>query len=136
MCETGSSIPQVFRKDIHTHPLTDTPTPAVTSATAIPVEVASTVAPVKAVQPGTCKSAKEVADPAYKDPSVCVNDRVEDLLARMTPVEKIGQMTQVENYSLTPEDVTTYFIGSVLSGGGGSRLRYADVQRWPGHTGG
>ena len=101
-------------------PLTDTPTPAVTSATAIPVEVVSTVAPVKAVQPGTCKSAKEVADPAYKDPSVCVNDRVEDLLARMTPVEKIGQMTQVENYSLTPEDVTTYFIGSVLSGGGGA----------------
>jgi beta-glucosidase len=42
-----------------------------------------------------------------------------DLLARMTLAEKIGQMTQVEKNSLTPEVVTQYFIGSVLSGGGG-----------------
>jgi len=38
----------------------------------------------------------------------------------MTLAEKIGQMTQVEKNSLQPEDVSAYFIGSVLSGGGGT----------------
>lgn len=37
----------------------------------------------------------------------------------MTLAEKIGQMTQVEKNSITPEEVGAYFIGSVLSGGGG-----------------
>jgi beta-glucosidase-like glycosyl hydrolase len=36
----------------------------------------------------------------------------------MTLEEKIGQMTQVDRNVLTPQDVTAYFIGSVLSGGG------------------
>ena len=43
-----------------------------------------------------------------------------DLLKRMTLAEKIGQMTQVENLSITPEQVTTCLVGSVLSGGGGN----------------
>ena len=46
--------------------------------------------------------------------------RVEDLLARMTLDEKIGQMTQVEKNSIKPGDITKYYIGSILSGGGGS----------------
>lgn len=45
---------------------------------------------------------------------------VEALLAEMTLAEKIGQMTQVEKNSLTPQDVADYAIGSVLSGGGGN----------------
>lgn len=57
--------------------------------------------------------------PRYLDPQQPIEARVEDLLARMTLAEKIGQMTQVEKNSITPEAVTTYFIGSVLSGGGG-----------------
>jgi beta-glucosidase len=58
--------------------------------------------------------------PAYQDASQPVGARVEDLLSRMTIEEKIGQMTQVEHNSLAaaPEDVTTMYIGSVLSGGG------------------
>lgn len=52
-----------------------------------------------------------------------VDDRVKALLAQMTLAEKIGQMTQVEKNSITPKDVTRYFIGSVLSGGGGSPAR-------------
>ncbi len=55
----------------------------------------------------------------YRDPSQPVEARVEDLLARMTLDEKIGQMTQVENNSITPEGVAAYLIGSILSGGGG-----------------
>jgi beta-glucosidase len=44
---------------------------------------------------------------------------VADLLARMTLEEKIGQMTLVEKFSLTPAVVTEHFIGGVLSGGAG-----------------
>ncbi len=44
---------------------------------------------------------------------------VETLLRDMTLEEKIGQMTQAERGSLTnANDLATYFIGSVLSGGG------------------
>ncbi|MBC7870239.1 MAG: glycoside hydrolase family 3 C-terminal domain-containing protein [Chitinophagaceae bacterium] len=45
---------------------------------------------------------------------------IDELLQHMTLAEKIGQMTQVEKNSIAPEDVTTYFIGSILSGGGGN----------------
>ncbi|MBZ0289579.1 MAG: glycoside hydrolase family 3 C-terminal domain-containing protein [Anaerolineae bacterium] len=45
---------------------------------------------------------------------------IEGLVEQMTLAEKIGQMTQVEKNSITPNDVTRYFIGSVLSGGGGN----------------
>ncbi|MCI0552580.1 MAG: glycoside hydrolase family 3 C-terminal domain-containing protein [Anaerolineae bacterium] len=56
----------------------------------------------------------------YTDPSQPIEARVEDLLKRMTIEEKIGQMTQVEKDSIRPGDITKYFIGSILSGGGGS----------------
>ncbi len=59
----------------------------------------------------------------YKDAGNTVEARLDDLLARMTLDEKIGQMTQVEKNSLTPEDVRQYAIGSVLSGGGGNPTR-------------
>lgn len=58
--------------------------------------------------------------PIYNDPSQPIEARVEDLLARMTIDEKIGQMTQVEMGSIQPGDITTYFIGSILSGGDGN----------------
>lgn len=44
--------------------------------------------------------------------------RVEELLARMTLDQKIGQMTQTERMAVTPEEVRRFHIGSVLSGGG------------------
>jgi beta-glucosidase len=56
----------------------------------------------------------------YKDPSYPLDARVEDLLSRMTLEEKIGQMTQVEKDSIQPGDISKYYIGSILSGGGGS----------------
>jgi beta-glucosidase len=58
------------------------------------------------------------ATPSYgcTSPAACVS--------KMTLPEKEGQMTQVENNAFTMvgnsiTDITTYFIGSVLSGGGG-----------------
>ncbi len=55
----------------------------------------------------------------YLDPSLPTTDRVDDLLARMTPEEMFGQMTQVEEGSLAPGDVASLMLGSVLHGGGG-----------------
>lgn len=46
--------------------------------------------------------------------------QLENLLSQMSIAEKIGQMTQVEKNSISPDEVTNYNIGSVLSGGGGS----------------
>jgi beta-glucosidase len=55
--------------------------------------------------------------PIYPDSSEPIEARVEDLLARMTMDEKIGQMTQADLGSIRPGDVTAYGIGSILSGG-------------------
>jgi beta-glucosidase len=49
-----------------------------------------------------------------------INARVEQWLEKMTLAEKIGQMTQAEKNSITPQEVIDYAIGSVLSGGGGN----------------
>jgi beta-glucosidase len=57
--------------------------------------------------------------PAYLDPSLPVEERVADLLARMTLEEKIGQMTLVEKDSIYPPDIADRYIGGLLSGGGG-----------------
>jgi beta-glucosidase len=54
----------------------------------------------------------------YQDPNQPVETRVEDLLSRMNLDEKIGQMTQGELYSVTTGEVASYYLGSVLSGGG------------------
>ena len=45
---------------------------------------------------------------------------IDRLLADMTLAEKVGQMTQVEKFSIAPDQVAEHGIGSVLSGGGGN----------------
>lgn len=59
-------------------------------------------------------------DWAYLNVSIPVEQRVDDLLSRMTLQEKIGQLALVEKNSILKlSDITTYGIGGVLSGGGG-----------------
>ncbi|MDQ1642785.1 MAG: beta-glucosidase, partial [Actinomycetota bacterium] len=56
----------------------------------------------------------------YQDPRQPIATRVSDLLSRMSTAEKIGQMTQTERYQVfdDPSPITTYGLGSILSGGG------------------
>lgn len=54
----------------------------------------------------------------YQDARQPVEARVADLLARMSLDDKIGQMTQAERASVTPDELTGHRLGSVLSGGG------------------
>jgi beta-glucosidase len=56
----------------------------------------------------------------YEDSSLPVSKRVDDLLSRMTLAEKVGQMTQTERYQVFNDEspITTYGLGSILSGGG------------------
>ena len=85
---------------------------ALAACQAAPVPLASTATSAPTALP-------PLGAPVYTDASLPVEARVADLLARMTLQEKIGQMTLVEKFSLTPEVVTEHFIGGVLSGGAG-----------------
>ena len=51
-------------------------------------------------------------------PDAALEARVRSIVAGMTLEQKIGQMTQPEIRSVTPEDVRRYYIGSILNGGG------------------
>ncbi|XP_074267486.1 uncharacterized protein LOC141590858 [Silene latifolia] len=66
----------------------------------------------------------------YKDPKVGVEKRVEDLLSRMTLDEKIGQMVQIERKVASFDVMKTYFIGSLLSGGGSVPGPKATPEAW------
>ncbi|MER5893537.1 glycoside hydrolase family 3 N-terminal domain-containing protein [Streptomyces sp. NPDC001876] len=55
----------------------------------------------------------------YQNAKLPVKKRVADLLSRMSPAEKAGQMTQAERNALRSQgDIATYDLGSLLSGGG------------------
>jgi beta-glucosidase len=69
---------------------------------------------------GKPKQVSGIPGALYMKADAPVEQRVEDLLARMTIEEKIGQMTQIAMDGLQPTAVKGYFLGSVLSGGGGS----------------
>jgi hypothetical protein len=66
----------------------------------------------------------------YQNPELPIEERVTDLLSRMTLEEKLGQMTLIEKNSIHPDDVTKYFIGGVLSGGGGYPISKNTPQAW------
>jgi len=65
------------------------------------------------------------ADPALEA-------RVRKIVASMSLAQKIGQMTQAEIKSITPAEVTKFYIGSVLNGGGSwpGGNKHASVADW------
>ena len=50
----------------------------------------------------------------YKDAKQPINERVQDLLSRMTLEEKIGQMSQIERANATAEVIEKYFVGESI----------------------
>ncbi len=54
------------------------------------------------------------------------------IVAGMTLAQKIGQMTQAEIKTATPEDVKKYYLGSVLNGGGSwpGGNKHASIRDW------
>ena len=67
---------------------------------------------------GLTRSAAGAAVPVYQDSGQPVAARVTDLLGRMSLDDKLGQMTQAERAVISPADLASARIGSVLSGGG------------------
>lgn len=49
-----------------------------------------------------------------------IKQKVESLISRMSLAQKIGQMTQADRLTCSPEQARTFHIGSVLSGAGSS----------------
>ncbi|RAN81646.1 beta-glucosidase [Bacillus sp. SRB_336] len=58
--------------------------------------------------------------------------RVHDIVAHMSLAQKIGQLTQAEIKSITPDQVRQFYIGSVLNGGGSwpQGNKHASVADW------
>ncbi|WP_288132504.1 glycoside hydrolase family 3 N-terminal domain-containing protein [Microbulbifer sp.] len=72
----------------------------------------------------------QLTSPIKKDPAI--EARIDELLAKMTVEEKVGQMVQVEIRTATPEEVKQYNIGSILNGGGAfpGDDKHATVDDW------
>ncbi len=65
-------------------------------------------------------------------PDPAIEARIRDIMAGMTLRQKVGQMTQSEIKTTTPEDVRKYYLGSVLNGGGSwpGMDKHASVGDW------
>lgn len=67
----------------------------------------------------------------YQDPKLAIEARVEDLLARMTPEEKVGQMMQLPVHPMimlaTPEACERGEVGSILCAVGEQVRPYAEA---------
>jgi beta-glucosidase len=88
---------------------------------ALALAVALTL-PAFAAQPAATPAAKPLADwprvTSVLKKDAALEARVAEILGKMTLAQKIGQMTQPEIKAVTPDDVRTYYLGSVLNGGG------------------
>ena len=61
-----------------------------------------------------------------------IEQRIDDLMGRMSVEHKVGQMIQAEIQFVTPEDVGKYHLGSILNGGGSfpDKDKYAAPGDW------
>ncbi|PKN91133.1 MAG: beta-glucosidase [Chloroflexi bacterium HGW-Chloroflexi-6] len=95
-----------------------------------PAAVDVNPAPIATTQTTEEMPAEANVAPLYTDSSLSAEERASDLLARMSLDEKIGQMTQVEKNSILPGEVSRYYIGSILSGGGGAPTGDDSLEGW------
>ncbi|MDX1381208.1 MAG: glycoside hydrolase family 3 protein, partial [Xanthomonadales bacterium] len=82
---------------------------------AAPVE-AEAPQPAAEVSPIDPANWPQLAPPLPRDPEH--EQRIADLLARMSLEEKVGQVLQADIATVTPQDVRDYHLGSILNGGG------------------
>lgn len=73
------------------------------------------------------RAATQPVDPAMEA-------RIAQIVAGMTLEQKVGQMTQAEIRSITPDQVRQYYIGSILNGGGAwpGMNKHASLADWTG----
>ncbi len=69
-------------------------------------------------------------EPLPLDPAI--EAQIDEILPKLTLEQKVGQVIQADNSSVTPEDVKKYRLGSVLSGGNSAPgpLPYANADTW------
>jgi beta-glucosidase len=72
----------------------------------------------------------KIASPIAKD--AAMEQRIAAIVAGMTLEQKVGQMTQAEIRSITPDQARKYYIGSILNGGGAWPYmnKHASVADW------
>lgn len=103
--------------------------------TLLALGLALSLASAAADQPGGAAVANPESWPALASPlpaDAALEQRVSELLATLTVEEKVGQIVQGDLGSVTPEDLRTYRLGSVLAGGNsdpGGRYN-ATAQEW------
>lgn len=69
-------------------------------------------------------------DPLPLDPSI--EKQIDEIMPKLTLEQKVGQVIQADNGSITPAEVKKYRLGSILSGGNSAPgpLPYADTKSW------
>ena len=61
-----------------------------------------------------------------------IEKKIDELLPKLTLEQKVGQVIQADNASITPEELKKYRLGSILSGGNSAPgpKPYADAKAW------
>jgi beta-glucosidase len=69
-------------------------------------------------------------NPLPRDPRI--EARIVDLMAHMTLEQKVAQMVQADIRFVTPDDVKSYRLGSILNGGGAfpANNKHSDISDW------
>jgi beta-glucosidase len=90
----------------------------------------SAPAPHAAARPLRQAAAPVVSRTFQRDPRI--EARISELLHKLTLEQKVAQMVQADIRYVTPEDVKTYRLGSILNGGGAfpGNQKHAAVSDW------
>jgi len=79
----------------------------------------------------TAEGKEELINAPYKNPNLSTEERINDLMSRMTLREKIGQMTQIDrSFLMKDSDIAKYNLGSVLCGGGSGPEVFKNPKNW------
>ncbi len=100
------------------------------AAACLQTSPAASQAAIAATQAALLKEWPRLHSAIPADP--VLEKKIQGILAGMTLAQKVGQMTQPEIKSITPEQVREFYIGSVLNGGGSwpGRKKHASVADW------